>query len=67
MIGINNQGQVKVWMNRNYWEAKAKPSYLLLKAGTKETAEKTMTEELKEIFRCKTDRSSIPEGFSLES
>ena len=38
MIGINNQGQVKVWFNRNYWEQGAKPSYLLLKTSTKEIA-----------------------------
>ena len=63
MIGINDQGQVKIWLNRNYWEQGAKPSYLLLKTTNKEIAEKNMVNELKEIFMCKTDKNTIPHNF----
>lgn len=65
MIGINSQGQVKVWLSRNYWQQNAKPSYLLHKTGSKEVAEKSMVNELKEIFKCKTDKETIPPKFEL--
>ena len=67
MIGINDYGQVKVWFSRNSWQQEPKTSYSYLKAGSKEAAERSMVDELKTIFRCKTDKFDVPDGFKLES
>jgi phage gp16-like protein len=64
LIGINDIGEVKVWLNPKYNQYMPKASYSYAKLSS---AEKSMVDEIKKIFESKTDKNSIQDKFMLEN
>lgn len=64
MIGVNDIGQLKVWMNKKYNQYVPKSTYSYLKPTE---AEIKMVSSLKDVFKCKTNKFTIPHNFLLKS
>lgn len=64
MIGINYENTPKCWLNRKYTAHSPKHSYSYHKVAQ---GEETMVAELKEIFSCKVDKTTLPKAFKLEA
>ena len=67
MIAITDKGQLKVWFNKDFTKYQPKSCYLYSKSGNKQEAEHNMVKELKKLFLCKVQKSSIPQNFTLDA
>lgn len=62
MIGVNHEGKIKCWASQKLSHSKPKSSYSYEKIKSGEAG---MTEELKKIFQCITEKKTIPINFKF--